>query len=50
MKPSEIVEEKLFKFKKEYDQRMKAEMQCEITRIREFEISNIKIEESEKFR
>ena len=29
---------------------MKAEMNAEITRIREFEISNIRIEESEKYR
>ena len=50
LKPSQIVEEKLLKFKKEYDLRMKAEMNAEITRIREFEISNIKIEEQEKNR
>lgn len=30
--------------------RMKAEMAAEITRVREFEIANVRMEEAEKFR
>jgi len=43
-------EEKFTKFKKEYDQRMKAELNSEITRIREFELANIRLDEAEKYR
>jgi len=43
-------EEKFTKFKKEYDQRMKAELASEITRIREFELANIRLDEAEKYR
>lgn len=43
-------EEKFTKFKKEYDQRMKAELSSEVTRIREFELANIRLDEAEKYR
>ncbi|KRX11042.1 hypothetical protein PPERSA_05151 [Pseudocohnilembus persalinus] len=42
------IEERMERFKKEYETRMKADMQAEITRIRNFEISNIRLEENEK--
>jgi hypothetical protein len=38
------------KFKKDFESRMKAEMNAEIVRIREFEISNVRLEEAEKCR
>ncbi len=40
----------MIKFKREYENRMKAEMQAEVIRIREFELSNIRLEEGEKYR
>lgn len=44
------LEERFAKFKREYEMRMKAEMAAEITRVREFEIANVRMEEAEKFR
>lgn len=38
----------MIKWKKEYEQRMKADMAAELTRIRQFELSNIRLEEQEK--
>jgi len=43
-------DEKITKFKREYDQRMKAELNAEIARIREFELANIRLDEAEKYR
>ena len=37
LKPHQEIEERLLKMKKDYDIRMKTELQAEITRIREFE-------------
>ena len=37
------VEERMNKWKKEYESRMKLDMQAELVRIRQFEISNIRL-------
>ncbi|EGR28012.1 hypothetical protein IMG5_184820 [Ichthyophthirius multifiliis] len=44
------MEERLQKYKRDFEIRMKAEMNTEIVRIREFEISQIRMEEQEKNR
>jgi hypothetical protein len=44
------MEERLEKFKREYEKRMKGEMEAELVRMREFEVSNVRLEEAEKFR
>lgn len=43
--PSHEIEERLMRFKKDYEARVKAETNAEIVRIREFEISTVRMEE-----
>jgi len=38
------------KFKKDYERRMQAELNAEITKVREFEIASVRLEEAEKYR
>lgn len=44
------MEQKLLKLKKDYDMRLKAELNAEITRVKEFEVSNMRLEEADKYR
>ena len=48
MKPSMEMEERMARWKKEYDARWKIELEAELTRVREFEVQSIRLEETEK--
>lgn len=50
MMPAQSIEERMLKFKKEYEKRMQAELNAEITKVREFEMANVRLEEAEKYR
>ena len=43
-------EQRLLKYKKAFERRAKDEMDAEMRRFKEFEISNMRLEESEKYR
>lgn len=43
-------DEKFLRLKREYEAKMKTELEAEISRIRDFEIAALKIEEAEKYR
>ena len=47
---SENIEEKMLRYKKECDERMRFEINSEIVRIREAEMSTVRIEEAGKYR
>lgn len=50
LRPAQDIESRMNQFKKDYETRMKAEMQAELTRIREFEISAIRMQEADTYR
>ena len=50
LKPHQDIEERMLKMKKDLDLRMRAEIQAETGRIREFEAQNIRLEEANKHR
>jgi DNA repair exonuclease SbcCD ATPase subunit len=45
-----MYEEKLTKMKREFEARLKAEVNAEVTRVREFEVSALRLEEAERYR
>ncbi|KAL4502122.1 hypothetical protein ABPG72_000357 [Tetrahymena utriculariae] len=48
--PAHEIEERLQRFKREFENRLKAEMNAEVVRIREFEMAAVRMEEQEKYR
>lgn len=50
LRPQQDMEQRMLKWKKEYDLRWKAEMSAEISRVKEFECAQIRIDEAEKQR
>ena len=45
-----VVEERMVKYKREWDIRMKEELRQEIDRIREVEVSNVRLQEAARYR
>jgi oral-facial-digital syndrome 1 protein len=50
LKPHQEIEERMLKMKRDLEQRMKAELQAEIAKIREFETQEIRLQEADKHR
>lgn len=48
--PFKTLEERMLKYKKEVDQKAREDLESEIRRLKEFEMSKLRIEEAQKYR
>ena len=48
--PFKTLEERMMKYKRESDQKYEVDLQKEVQRLRDFEVSKIRMEEAQKYR
>jgi hypothetical protein len=48
--PFKTLEERMLKYKRDCDQRMREELLAEVSRVREVEMSHVRLEEAAKYR
>lgn len=48
--PFKSLEERMLKYKRECEEKFKEDLESEIRRLKEFELSKLKIEEGQKYR